>query len=304
MAKNDNQILLYEVDGEARVEVLYEGETVWLTQKQMGELFGKAERTINDHVNNIYKEQELEPEPTRRKFRLVRKEGKRNVNRTVEHYNLDMIISVGYRVNSRRGTQFRIWATKQLRDYIIKGFVIDDDRLANGGSNYFDELTERVRHIRTSEVNLYKKVTQIFATSIDYDKKSEEAKIFFATTQNKFHYATHGHTAAELISERVDGNKANLGLTTWRGDNVTKKDAIVAKNFLTEPEMKQLELLVEQFLLFAELRTFEKLPMYMADWIAKLDGFIRHSISCVDPGVEIITTYSRFQSKYSTNKSK
>ena len=273
--KTDNQILFYEAeDGESRVEVLYEGETVWLTQEQIARLLDTTRRNIGIHINNIYGEKELPEEGTRKKFFLVRQEGKRTVQREIEHYNLDMIISVGYRVNSRRGTQFRIWATKKLREYVIKGFVMDDERLKNGGSNYFDELYERVRHIRTSEANLYSKVTYIFTTSIDYSSSSQEAKTFYATVQNKFHYAIHGHTAAELIVERIDSEKDNLGLTTWKKELVTRKDAVIAKNYLTELEMKQLELLVEQFLSFAELRTVEKRPMYMADWVKKLDGFI------------------------------
>lgn len=274
--KNDNQILLYETnDGETRVEVLYEGETVWLTQKDMSILFHKTVPTINSHIKNIYEERELTRDSTIRKFLIVQKEGKREVSREVEHYNLDMIISVGYRVNSLRGTQFRIWATRTLREYIVKGFVMDDKRLQSGGSNYFDELYERVRRIRTSEFNLYAKVRHIFSTSIDYDTNSNEAGVFYATVQNKFHYAIHGNTAAELIVERIDSAKDNMGLTVWSGTIVTKKDAIVAKNYLTELEIKRLELLVEQFLSFAELQTLEKRPMYMTDWTRKLDEFIK-----------------------------
>ncbi|MEM6527388.1 MAG: RhuM family protein, partial [Chloroflexota bacterium] len=177
--------------------------------------------------------------------------------------------------NSKRGTQFRIWATRTLREYIVKGFVVDDDRLARGGSNYFEELNERVRRIRTSEYNLYKKVRSVFATSIDHDNSSEDATTFYATVQNKFHYAIHGNTAAELITQRISSEKQNMGLTTWSGEIVTKKDAIVAKNYLTELEMKRLGLLVEQFLSFAELQAIEQRPMYMKDWVRKLDGFIR-----------------------------
>jgi hypothetical protein len=269
MAKNDNQILLYEVDGEARVEVLYEGETVWLTQKQMSALFGSNQSSIARHIKNIYKSGELVKGSTMQKLHSA------HATKPIQHYNLDMILSVGYRINSYRGTQFRIWATKQLREFVVKGFVMDDDRLKHGGSNYFDELTERVRHIRTSEVNFYKKVTAIFVTSIDYASSSEEAKTFYATVQNKFHYAIHGHTAAQLIVERVDSNKANLGLTTWTGKIVNKKNAVVAKNYLSDLELKRLELLVDQFLSFAELRSMEKLPMYMKDWVEKLDAFIR-----------------------------
>ncbi|MEM6282327.1 MAG: virulence RhuM family protein, partial [Chloroflexota bacterium] len=272
----DNQILLYESDdGETHVEVLREGETVWLTQAQMSELFKTDRSSIAKHIGNIYETGELERSSTCAKFAQVRQEGKRRVKRDIEYYNLDIIISVGYRVNSKRGTQFRIWATRTLREYIVKGFVVDDDRLARGGSNYFEELNERVRRIRTSEYNLYKKVRSVFATSIDHDNSSEDATTFYATVQNKFHYAIHGNTAAELITQRISSEKQNMGLTTWSGEIVTKKDAIVAKNYLTELEMKRLGLLVEQFLSFAELQAIEQRPMYMKDWVRKLDGFIR-----------------------------
>ena len=273
---DQNQILFYESEeGETKIEVLYEGETVWLNQSQMANLFDKDVKTINEHINNIYSEGELEKEATIRNFQIVRQEGSRQVKRNIYHYNLDMIISVGYRVNSRRGTQFRIWATKKLKEYIIKGFVLDDERLQSGGSNYFEELHERVRRIRTSEVNFYKKVRFVFATSIDYDTHAEEAGLFYATVQNKFHYAIHGHTAAELILKRIDKSKYNLGLTSWSGKVVTLKDAVIAKNYLEEVELKRLELLVDQFLSFAELQILEKKPMFMRDWIRKLDEFIR-----------------------------
>ena len=185
-----------------------------------------------------------------------------------------MIISIGYRVNSYRGTQFRIWATQRLKEYIVKGFVINDEQLADGYTAYFDELIERVRRIRLSEKNFYQKVTDIFATSMDYDKKTEFAHMFYASVQNKFHYAIHGHTAAELISERVNGNKLNLGLTNWKGEIITARDATIAKNYLGEMELKRLELLVDQFLSFAELRSVERVPMYMSNWITKLDEFL------------------------------
>lgn len=272
----DNQILFYEaLDGETRIEVLHEDETVWLNQKDMATLFQKTVPTINVHIKNIYSEGELEEQATIRKFLIVQNEGKRKVSREIEHYNLDVIISVGYRVKSLRGTQFRIWATKKLKEYIVKGYVMDDDRLANGGSNYFDELLGRVRHIRTSEYNFYRKVREVFATSIDYNGGTDIAKTFFATVQNKFHYAIHGHTAAELVIKRIGSDKSNLGLTNWRGKIVTLKDALIAKNYLEELEIKRLELLVEQFLSFAELRTVEQKAMYMNDWIKKLDGFIK-----------------------------
>ena len=269
------QLLLYQTEtGEPNIQVMLKDETVWLTQKQMAELFQKSVKTISEHTKNIYNEGELEREPTIWKSRIVQKEGSRQVAREIDFYNLDMIISVGYRVNSYRGTQFRIWATQRLKEYIVKGFVMDDERLSNGRTDYFDELIERVRRIRLSERNFYQKVRDIFATSIDYNSKTVVAHSFYATVQNKFHYAIHGHTAAELISERVNGNKLNLGLTNWKGEIITAHDATIAKNYLGEMELKRLELLVDQFLSFAELRSVERIPMYMSEWITKLDEFL------------------------------
>lgn len=271
---DDNQLLFYETqDGETRVEVLYEGETVWLTQLQLAQLLQRDKSVISKHIKNILDAGELDGS-SMAKIATVQTEGGREVKRDVEYYNLDMIISVAYRVNSHRGTQFRIWATKTLREYIVKGFVIDDDRLSGGRTNYFEELLERVRGIRTSEKNFYDKVKAIFTTSIDYNPQAEAAKQFYGTVQNKFHYAIHGHTAAELIVERINSGKQNMGLTNWKGEIITRKDAEVAKNYLEELELRQLELLVEQFLSFAELKTLAQKPMYMADWIRKLDEFI------------------------------
>lgn len=272
---NDNQILLYRTqDGEIRLEVLFQDETVWLTQRGLAELFQKDVSTINRHIRNVYEEGELDPDSTIAFFAIVQNEGDRVVRREVAHYNLHMIISVGYRVNSYRGTQFRIWATPKLAEYIRKGFVMDDDRLAHGGSNYFEELQERIRRIRNSEYNFYRKAREVFATSIDYDKNTPEAKKFFATVQNKFHYAIHGHTAAELIWERVGSEKLHMGLTSWRRDTMTLQDAFVAKNYLSEIELKRLDLLVDQFLSYAQLQVLEQNPMRMADWVKKLDQFI------------------------------
>ena len=274
MAK-ENQILLYETaDGETRLEVLFQDESVWLSQRDMAELFQVTAQNITLHIGNIYETGELEADPTCKYFLQVRREGSRKVSRQVMHYNLDMIISVGYRVNSYRGTQFRIWATRQLREFIVKGFVMDDDRLAHGGSNYFEELEQRIRNIRSSEFNFYRKVLDVFATSIDYQSGNPVAKKFFGTVQNKFHYAIHGHTAAELILERVGSDKINMGLTTWKRDTMTIKDAFVAKNYLEVIELKRLNLLVEQFLSFAELQVVDQKPMYMKDWVRKLDQFI------------------------------
>ncbi|MCI0697853.1 virulence RhuM family protein [candidate division KSB1 bacterium] len=272
---NESQILLYRAeDGKTQIQVKLQDETVWLTQAQMAELFQKDVRTINEHIQNLFEEGELEKWATIRKFRIVQTEGKRRVTREVDFYNLDVIISVGYRVKSHRGTQFRIWATQRLREYIVKGFVMDDQRLAGGVTNYFDELVERVRRIRTSERNFYEKVRDIFTTSIDYDPQTDYAQLFYATVQNKFHYAIHGHTAAELIAKRIDSSKEYMGLTNWSGSIITSKDAKIAKNYLEELELKRLELLVEQFLSFAELRSVEKKPMYMNDWLKKLDEFL------------------------------
>ena len=272
---NDNQILLYEAaDGETRLEVLYQDEDVWLSQRDMAELLHVTPQNITLHIGRVYESGELQPDSTCKDFLQVRREGSRKVSRNVKHYNLDMIISVGYRVNSYRGTQFRIWATKQLRELIVKGFVMDDDRLAHGGSNYFEELEERVRNIRASERNFYRKVLDVFATSIDYQSGAAVAKKFFGTVQNKFHYAIHEHTAAELILERVGSDKLNMGLTTWKRDTMTLSDAYIAKNYLETIELQRLNLLVDQFLSFAQLQALDQKPMYMADWVKKLDQFI------------------------------
>ncbi len=269
----ENQIIMYQTeDGQTVVQVTYEDENVWITQAQMGELFQKSKATISEHIKNVFDEKELDEESVVREFRTTASDGKQY---KTKYYNLDVIISIGYRVKSHRGTQFRIWATKTLREYIIKGFVMDDARLSGGQTNYFDELMERVRSIRTSEKNFYEKVKDIFATSIDYNPQTEYAKQFYATVQNKFHYAIHGRTAAELIVERIGSDKQNLGLTNWKGQIITRKDAEVAKNYLEELELKRLELMVEQFLIFGELQTVEQKPMYMADWLRKLDDFIR-----------------------------
>ena len=242
----------------------------------MAELFDKDIRTVNEHIQNVFKEGELESDSTIRKFRIVQKEGARTISRDIDHYNLDVVISVGYRVKSHRGTQFRIWATQKLKEYIIKGFVMDDDRLAEGRvkKTYFEEWEERIRKIRTSEANFYQKVRDVFATSVDYDLKLDYAKQFFATVQNKFHYAITGLTAAEIVSERIDSQKENLGLTNWKGEIITREQAQIAKNYLAELELKRLNLLVEQFLSFAELQSVEQRVMYMKDWIQKLDGFL------------------------------
>lgn len=275
-SKQNSQLILYQTaDGETQIQVILQNETVWLTQKELADLFQRDKSVISRHIQNVFNEGELEAEATVAKIATVQKEGDRSITREIDYYNLDVIISVGYRVKSHRGTQFRIWATQTLRDYLVKGFVMNDARLAGDEGNYFDELVERVRHIRTSEKQFYRKVLDIFATSIDYDTKTAQAQAFFATVQNKFHYAIHGRTAAELITERIDSQSPGLGLTNWSGKVVTTKDAKIAKNYLQEIELKRLNLLVEQFLIYAELQAVEKRPMYMQHWVEKLDDFLR-----------------------------
>lgn len=275
-SKQNSQLILYQTaDGETQIQVILQNETVWLTQKELADLFQRDKSVISRHIQNIFNEGELEAEATVAKIATVQKERDRSITREIDYYNLDVIISVGYRVKSHRGTRFRIWATQTLRDYLVKGFVMNDARLAGDEGNYFDELVERVRHIRTSEKQFYRKVLDIFATSIDYDTKTAQAQAFFATVQNKFHYAIHGRTAAELITERIDSQSPGLGLTNWSGKVVTTKDAKIAKNYLQEIELKRLNLLVEQFLIYAELQAVEKRPMYMQHWVEKLDDFLR-----------------------------
>lgn len=277
MEEKNNQIIIYNTeDGQTKIEVKLTDDTVWLSQKQMAELFGCTIENIIFHLQNIFESAELSENPTTKDFLVVQIEGGRQVKRQVKLYNLDAIISVGYRINSIRGTQFRIWATQKLREYIIKGFVMDDNRLANGGvaKDYFQEWEERIRRIRTSEANFYQKVKDVFATSVDYTPKADYAKQFFSVVQNKFHYAITGMTAAEIVVSRVDSGKENMGLTNWKGEIVTREDAQIAKNYLQELELKRLSLLVEQFLSFAELQSVEQRVMYMRDWVEKLDGFL------------------------------
>jgi hypothetical protein len=272
-----SSLILYQTeDGQTKVEVRLVNETVWLSQKLMAELFQKDIRTINEHIRNVFAEGELQPDATIRKFRIVQHEGNREVQRQVEYYNLDVIISVGYRVKSHRGTQFRIWATKRLREFIVKGFALDDDRLKQGGAKntYFDELLARIRDIRASERNFYVKVLEIYSTSLDYDPKADVSHDFFAIAQNKLHWATHGHTAAELIVGRADATKPNMGLTSWAGQCIRKPDVAVAKNYLTKDELEILNLIVSQYLDFAELQARMKKPMHMCDWVRKLDDFL------------------------------
>ncbi len=267
-------VLLYHTeDGTLRMDVRMDGETVWLSQEQMATLFEKDKSTISRHIRNVIAEGELEAISVVALFATTAADGK---TYQVEHYNLDMIVSVGYRVNSRRGTQFRIWATRQLREYLIKGFILDDRRFKENSAldRYFDELVERVRDIRTSERQFYRKVTDIYATSIDYEPDAEATRKFYSTVQNKFHFAITGHTAAELIEGRANATRTNMGLTNWPGDRILSRDVTVAKNYLNEDELKQLNNIVEQYLAFAESQALRRKPMRMGDWIEKLHGFL------------------------------
>jgi hypothetical protein len=278
-SQNRSDVIIFQTeDGQTRVEVLLVGETVWLSQKLIAELYQKSIPTINEHIKHIYAEGELNPEATLRNFRIVQNEGKRQVERNIDHYNLEMIIAVGYRVRSHRGTQFRRWATERLRKYLIKGFVMDDDRLKAGGGligDYFDELLERIRDIRASEKRFYKKITDIYSLSVDYDPRADVSRQFFATVQNKLHWAIHGHTAAELISERADAQKPNMGLTSWQGGKVRKKDVSVAKNYLDEDELRSLNRIVTMYLDYAEDQAERRQTMTMQDWVEKLDAFLQ-----------------------------
>lgn len=262
-----NQMIIFKTEDEKiTIDVLFDQDTVWLTIDNMVELFGKSRSTINEHILNIFAEGELAESESVRKIGISDFSTK-----PTNFYNLDVIISVGYRVKSLRGTQFRQWATKRLNEYIRKGFAMDDERLKNGGGRYFRELLQRVRDIRSSERNLYQQVTDIYATAIDYDPKSPLTKEFFATVQNKMHYAAHKHTAAEIIFERADSEKPYVGMTNFKGDYVTKEDVRVAKNYLTEKELQILNLLVSQFFDYAELQAIEENPMTMQNWIDELD---------------------------------
>jgi len=277
---NNSELLLYQTeDGQTKIDVRLEEETVWLSQVQMEELFQTTKQNISLHIKNIYVEGELEEISTVKDYLTVQTEGKRDVQRKINFYNLDVIISVGYRVKSHRGTQFRIWATKQLREYLIKGFVLDDEKLKETGhtNQYFDELLERIRDIRSSEKIFYAKIKDIYATAIDYDANTEESQQFFKTIQNKMHWAIHGLTASEIIYQRTDSEKQNMGLTTWKNaphGKIRKTDVSIAKNYLTENELKDLNLIVDQYLSFAELQARNRKPMYMTDWIKKLNDFM------------------------------
>ncbi len=273
------QFLLYQTpDGNSQIEVKLQNDTVWLSLDQMAELFQRNKSTISRHIKNVLEDGELQEEATIANFATVQNEGTRKVERVIAFYNLDMIISVGYRVHSYRGVQFRIWATKVLKEYIVKGFAMNDDLLKRaGGGNYFDELLARIRDIRSSEKVFYRKVLEIYALSIDYDPRVEMTQKFFKTVQNKMHYSVHGHTAAEIIYERADAEKDFMGLTTWSGAMPTKPEAEIAKNYLTQEEIKSLNRIVSLYLDFAEMQAEEHRPMYMKDWINILDDFLRIS---------------------------
>ena len=280
---NSSDFILYmSSDGEVKVDVMLQNESVWLTQSAMQELFGRAKSTISEHIKNVFEEGELDQLSTVRKYRTVQIEGKREVERELEYYNLDVIISVGYSVKSHRGTQFRIWATSVLREYIIKGFALDDDRLKQGetifGKDYFRELLDRIREIRTSKRRFYQKITDIYAQcSIDYDAAAPVTKDFYATVQNKLHWAITGNTAAEIIYKRADATKPLMGLKTYKNapdGKVIKKDTTVAKNYLEEKELKDLNRLVTMYLDFAELQAERQIAMKMQDWMTRLDAFL------------------------------
>ena len=281
-AAQSGQIIFYTApDGAAKVEVFFEDETFWLTQKRMAALFGVDVRTINEHLGNIYESNELGRLSTIRKIRIVQREGSRSVERLVEHFNLDAVISVGYRVNSSQATRFRIWATQTLKEFVIKGFVLDDERLKLNrrfGKDYFDELLERIREIRASERRFYLKITDIYEqASIDYDPKAEITQTFFKTVQNKLHWAVSGMTAAEIIASRADAAKPSMGLTTWKHaptGKILKSDIVIAKNYLIEKEIKELDRIVEQYLLYAEGQAARQIPMRMVDWVSRLDAFL------------------------------
>ena len=276
---NNGNIILYQTeDGKSRIEVTLCNDTVWLTSDQMAELFQRNKSTISRHIKNVFEDGELNPDSTVAFFATVQNEGDRTVERNLAYYNLDMIISVGYRVKSHRGVQFRIWATQVLREYLVKGFAMNDDLLKRaGGGNYFDELLSRIRDIRSSEKVFYRKILEIYALSIDYDPRTETTMQFFKTVQNKMHFSVHGHTAAEIIYERANAEKDFMGLTSWTGALSKRTDAEIAKNYLSSDELDTLNRIVSLYLDFAELQAKSHKPMYMKDWIQKLDDFLKLS---------------------------
>ena len=299
-AQNKGDIIIYSSeDGLTRIDVRMEDETVWLTQQQMAELFQTSRTNVVEYIRHIYEEEELDEYSTCRKFRQVRSEGNREVARNIPHYNLDMIISLGYRIKSRIATNFRKWATERLKEYMIKGFAMDDNRLKQlGGGNYWKELLDRIRDIRSSEKVLYRQVLDLYATSIDYDPKSEDSIRFFKIVQNKLHYAAHGHTAAEVIYERADAVKPFMGLTSFSGDTPTLRDVGVAKNYLKEDELKILNNLVSGYFDFAEIQAMRKNPMYMSDYIEHLDSVLSST------GERVLKNFGRISHKQALEKAK
>lgn len=273
----ENEIIIYQTqDGQTKIDVRIENETVWLTQNQMAELFQTTKQNISLHIKNIFEEQELEENSTVKDYLTVQNEGARTVSRNITHYNLDVIISVGYRVKSLRGTQFRIWATQVLKEYMRKGFALNDDLLKqSGGGGYWKELLERIRDIRSSEKVFYRQILDIYATSTDYNSNADETKLFFKVVQNKMHFAAHGHTAAEIVYLRADSTKDNMGLTVFKGNHPKKTEVTVAKNYLDEKELNILNRITSAYLEFAELQAIRQIPMTMKDWITKLDDFIK-----------------------------
>jgi len=278
-APDRSEIVFYQAeDGRGHIQVRVEGGTVWLTQMQLAELYQTTKQNISLHIKNIFEEGELDPAATVKQYLTVQPEGSREVRRALDHYNLDVVLAVGYRVRSHRGTQFRRWATERLGEYLVKGFVLDDARLKEGrdlGADYFDELLERIRDIRASEKRFYQKIRDLYTLSVDYDPNTDETKQFFQIVQNKLHWAITGMTAAEIVAGRADASKPNMGLTAWKGAKVRKADVTVAKNYLNEEEIRQLNRFVTMYLDYAEEQAERRRPLYMTDWREKLDGFLK-----------------------------
>lgn len=295
---NQSNIIMYTIeDGLTKIEVTFDEDTVWLSLDQMAELFQRDKSTISRHIKNIFTEGELRPEATVAKFATVQTEGNRQVTRDIDYYNLDVIISVGYRVKSLRGTQFRIWASSVLKEYMKKGFALDDDRLKRlGGGNYFDELLARIRDIRSSEKVFWRKVLEIYATSIDYDPSAEASVQFFKQVQNKMHWAAHRHTAAEIVYQRADAEKENMGLTSWEGKKIKRSDTEIAKNYLTQTELDALNKIVSAYLDIAEVRALAHEPMYMKDWLETIDDYLKMTRR------DILTTKGRVTHKQAIDK--
>ena len=295
---NQSNIIMYTTeDGLTKIEVTFDEDTVWLSLDQMAELFQRDKSTISRHIKNIFTEGELRPEATVAKFATVQTEGNRQVTRDIDYYNLDVIISVGYRVKSLRGTQFRIWASSVLKEYMKKGFALDDDRLKRlGGGNYFDELLARIRDIRSSEKVFWRKVLEIYATSIDYDPSAEASVQFFKQVQNKMHWAAHRHTAAEIVYQRADAEKENMGLTSWEGKRIRRSDTEIAKNYLTQTELDALNKIVSAYLDIAEVRALAHEPMYMKDWLETIDDYLKMTRR------DILTTKGRVTHKQAIDK--